>query len=70
MSLGFHELPLPAWIALAVLLLTQSSWLFLDAQKHKAKPWLWGLWGLTQFPTPLVVYLIVVRKVFRKKKAE
>jgi len=55
------------WIIIAVLLLSQSMWLFRDAQKRKANPWIWGIWGLTSVPTPLIVYLIVVRKIFRKK---
>jgi hypothetical protein len=49
------------------LLLLQSIWLFRDAQKRKANPWLWGIWALTSVPTPLIVYFIVVRKIFRKK---
>lgn len=64
----FDKLPLFAWILLGILLLSQSIWIFRDAQKQKRLPWLWGLWGLLQFPTPLVVYLIVVRKIFRKSK--
>jgi short subunit fatty acids transporter len=56
------------WALLAVLLLSQSIWLFRDAQKRNAKPWLWGFWGLLNFPTPLIVYLILIRKVFRSKK--
>jgi hypothetical protein len=61
-------LPLYLWILLGAVLLAQSIWLFRDAQKHSAYPWLWGLWGLIKFPTPLVVYLIVVRKIFKKRK--
>jgi len=61
-------LPLYQWIILGILLLTQSIWLFRDAQKRKSVPWLWGIWGLTSVPTPLVVYLIAVRKIFKKKK--
>jgi hypothetical protein len=63
-----ESLPLYFWIILACLLLPQSIWLFKDAQKHKAYPWFWGIWGLIKFPTPLVVYLIFVRKIFKKKK--
>jgi hypothetical protein len=61
-------LPLYQWMLVGLLLLSQSIWLFRDAQKRSAYPWLWGLWGLIQFPTPLVVYLIIVRKIFRKGK--
>jgi hypothetical protein len=62
-----YDMPFYCWIIIACLLLTQSTWLFRDAQKHKSNPWLWGIWGITSAPTPLVVYLIVVRKIFRKK---
>lgn len=61
------ELPLWAWILLAFILFGQSTWIFRDAQKRGVFPWLWGLWGLIQCPTPLVVYyFVVIRK--RKKK--
>jgi hypothetical protein len=59
----------PIWALppLFVILFSEAVWLFRDAHKQGANPWLWGLWALTNFPTPLVVYLIVVRKVFRRK---
>ena len=56
------QIPFIGWALLAVILFSQSIWLFQDAQKRHANPWLWGLWGLIQCPTPLVVYLLVVRK--------
>jgi hypothetical protein len=62
---------LPAWAfaAIALVLLTQSTFLFLDARRRGSFPWLWGLWGLIQFPIPLLVYWIVVRtSLFRKKQ--
>lgn len=61
------DLPLVAWIGLALLMLTQSVWLFLDARKRDRFPWLWGLWGLIQFPLPTLVYVWIVIKPFRKK---
>lgn len=61
------HLPLYAWIIIACLLLSQSIWLFRDAQKCRRNPWIWGIWGITGAPTPLIVYLIVVRKIFKKK---
>lgn len=53
------------YVVLAVIpvLLAQSLYLFLDARKREHYPWLWGLWGLIQAPVPLLVYLLVVRKV-------
>ena len=64
----FSDVPLPLWAALAAVLLTQSIWLFLDARKRESYPWVWGIWGLVQFPLPTIVYLIVVRKVLRKRR--
>lgn len=66
MRYELSEIPLWGWIAIAVLMLSQSTFLFLDAQKRNANPWLWGIWGLIQCPTPLVIYFIFVRKIFKK----
>ncbi|WP_308636069.1 hypothetical protein [Paenibacillus silvisoli] len=57
---------MPMWkiaviIGAAILLLCQSSWLFTDAKKHSRYPWFWGLWGLIQFPMPLLLYWLIVR---------
>ncbi|MCA1030826.1 sigma-Y antisigma factor component [Bacillus timonensis] len=46
-----------------VILLAQSTWLFLDARKRGHNYWLWGLLGLIQAPWPSVFYLIFVRKM-------
>jgi hypothetical protein len=44
------------------LLLVQGTWMFLDARKRgESYYWLWGLWGLTSIPTPLIVYILVTR---------
>lgn len=65
----------PVWVVVLVmalvvpLLLAQGSWLFIDARKRGAHPWFWGIWGLFQFPWPLILYLLIVRKgVFRNRK--
>lgn len=65
MTQELSQMPLWGWILLGILLFTQSTWLFLDASKRKAAPWFWGIWGLIQCPTPLIVYLFVVRKIHR-----
>ncbi|PYI51626.1 sigmaY antisigma factor component [Paenibacillus flagellatus] len=61
---------LPAWafVAIALVLLSQSTFLFLDARKRGSRAWLWGIWGLIHFPLPLVVYWIVVRTSWFRKK--
>lgn len=62
MRSGFY-LPLYQWVILAVLLLTQASWIFLDAAKRKENKWLWGLYGLTNVPSSLIIYLLVTRVI-------
>ncbi|UKS25710.1 sigmaY antisigma factor component [Paenibacillus sp. HWE-109] len=63
---NWDALPLWAWISLAILLLSQSTWLFVDARKRSARyPWFWGIWGIIQMPTPLIIYLFAVRKIHR-----
>lgn len=64
-------LPLYAFILIilgvAILLIVQGTWLFLDARKREANAWFWGIWGCIQSPLPLIVYWIVVRR--KKKKS-
>lgn len=55
-------------LAVSAVLLIQGTWLFMDARTYSRWPWLWGLWGLIQAPLPLLVYLLFVRKVWRKWK--
>jgi hypothetical protein len=56
------------WVIIAVLLLSQGIFIFQDAQKRGAKAWLWGLYGLTQVPTPLIVYYFCVIRKYKKKR--
>ncbi len=49
------------------LLIAQATWIFNDARKRGEKYyWLWGLYGLTNVPTALIVYLIVTRIILDK----
>jgi thiol:disulfide interchange protein len=50
------------WLLLAAMLVPQSTWLFVDARKRGSGYWLWGLWGLVQFPLPLIAYWLFVRR--------
>lgn len=54
------EMPWYGWVGVAAVLLTQGTWLFLDARKRGARPWLWGLLGLIQAPMPLLFYYLLV----------
>lgn len=57
------------WVLLALVMITQSTWLFIDARKRDKMPWFWGIWGLIQFPMPLIFYFIFVRSGwFRRGK--
>lgn len=54
-------------VFVAVILLSQSIFLFLDARKRGHNYWLWGIIGLIQAPMPLLIYLLFVRRIFQKK---
>lgn len=52
----------------AIILLCQSLFLFLNAKKYQHNYWLWGILGLIQAPFPTIVYLIFVRRIWQKSK--
>lgn len=53
------------------LVLIQGIWIFYDARKRKEKYyWLWGVFGLLNIPSCLIVYLIVTRLILNKNKKE
>ena len=54
-------------IFLMLLLLSQGIWIFYDASKRGENKWLWGIYGLIQVPTSLIIYLIVTRKFLKTK---
>lgn len=56
-------------IVVAIILLSQSLFLFIHAKKYQHNYWLWGILGLIQAPFPTIVYLIFVRKVWQKEKS-
>jgi hypothetical protein len=60
------------WLLLLLILGSQSTWLFLDARKRERLPWFWALWGLIQFPLPLIFYWIFIRRGWfnRNKRIE
>lgn len=60
----------PVLIPVALLLLGQGTWLFLDARQRGARAWFWGLWGFIQFPMPTVVYLLLLWWKERKNRHE
>lgn len=64
------SLPWWLWIVLALLLLAQAMWIFKDARRRGQgkMAWLWGIWGLINVPTPLIVYWLVVVWPERRNK--
>ncbi|MCM3706302.1 MULTISPECIES: sigma-Y antisigma factor component [Cytobacillus] len=62
-----EEISLPLLILVGVILIAQSTFLFLDARKNGHNYWLWGMIGLIQAPMPTLFYLIFVRKIWQKK---
>ncbi|QJD84317.1 sigmaY antisigma factor component [Cohnella herbarum] len=55
------------WTCIGLLLLSQSTVLFLHARSRGGRAWFWGLWGLTQFPCPTLVYLLLQWRRNRKR---
>lgn len=53
-----QEMPLALLVTIAVVLMLQGSWLFHNARARGRgrQAWFWGLWGMTGFPTPVLVY--------------
>lgn len=54
---------------LLVLVFIQGLFIFFDARKRGEKYyWLWGLFGLLNVPSSLIIYLIVTRVIKQKPK--
>lgn len=57
------------WLLLILclpILLGQGVFLFIHSKKSRNFPWFWGLWGLTTFPLPILLYLLFV--IWPKKR--
>lgn len=52
---------LPLIVLLAVLLVSQATWIYADARKRGENALLWGIFGLLNVPSSLIIYLIVTR---------
>lgn len=51
------------------ILLVQGIWIFKDAKRRGEKLyWLWGLFGVINTPSNLLIYLIVTRVIFKNDK--
>ncbi|AZR72099.1 hypothetical protein BBF96_01040 [Anoxybacter fermentans] len=49
------------FILIGFILAAQAVWIFLDARKRGESYWLWGFFGLLNFPSSLIIYLLVTR---------
>jgi|GEM_PF-419834 hypothetical protein len=49
-------------IAAACLVLCQAAWIYRDAGKRGERRLLWGLFGLLNVPSSLIIYLLVTRR--------
>ncbi len=58
----------PLWMVVLIVFLVfcQGIWIFRDAQKRGRFPWLWGIWGISSMPLPLIVYYFTVIRRDRK----
>ena len=63
-----NPVPRFLYIRLALLAFTQAFWIFNDARKRGENHWLWGLLGLLNVPSSLIVYLLVTRVYKQRKK--
>lgn len=55
-------------VLLGIILFSQATWIFIDAKKRGEMAWLWGLLGLLNIPTSLIVYLLVTRRCLKRVK--
>lgn len=55
--------PLSAWIFLGALVIIQATWIFRDARlRGESYACLWGLFGLVNVPSSLIIYILVTRR--------
>lgn len=68
MNSNDFAMPLWAWLLLALLLFGQGLWIYRDAARRGRPALLWGLFGLLNFPSSLLVYLVATRGLERGRK--
>ena len=55
-------------IILIPVALIQGAWVFYGARRRKEKYyWLWGIFGLMNIPSSLLIYLLVTRVILKNK---
>ena len=66
-TVGSTNPPFWVWILAGAILLVQAIWIYRDASKRGERRILWGLFGLLNVPSSLVVYLLVTRRPGKSK---
>ena len=57
------KFPPIVWVFLGALVIAQATWIFRDARlRRESYAWLWGLFGLINVPSSLIIYLLVTRR--------
>ncbi|AEM73750.1 hypothetical protein [Caldicellulosiruptor acetigenus] len=63
-----EKIPLGLLIILFILLMAQALYIFFDAKSKGEKYYfLWGLFGLLNFPSSLIIYLLITRVILKDK---
>lgn len=56
------KIPKCVYVVLAVLLVIQGTWIFIDSKKRGLNEWFWGPIGFLSLPFGLIVYLIATKR--------
>lgn len=58
-----QQIPIWLFVLIFLFLFAQSTFLFIHSRRNGRLHWFWGLWGMLNVPTPLVVYLIYIKLI-------
>ncbi|MCD5322948.1 MULTISPECIES: sigma-Y antisigma factor component [Pontibacillus] len=62
------EVPVFMWCLIVLLLVSQSTFLFIQAKKIHKTPWFWAIVGLIQVPMPTVAFYLMKKLIWEKKR--
>lgn len=65
-----QEISIWALVLMFLSLFAQSLFLFIHSRRNGHLHWFWGIWGMLNLPTPLIVYIIYIKLIipFRERK--
>ncbi|QQK81483.1 transcriptional regulator [Salicibibacter cibi] len=55
-----QEIPIWAFFLIFLGLFAQSTFLFIHSRRNGHLRWFWGIWGMLNLPTPLIVYVLYI----------